>query len=325
MPVMNRFYYYDPEECRFVPVHFNPIDRVIYTASIWIIFGVILTGIGIVTLSRFVGTPAEIALKAENKELVTQLEDTRDTINELDKQMEKLAKADNELYRTVLGLDPISYEERMAGMGGADIYSEYEKYSDDAAEILKWTSNNLENLERRINIQKTSFKELKNFYNKNQNKMRHLPVIKPADGVIISGYGMRYHPVLKYKRMHDGIDFRASVGSKVYATGDGKVVFAKRKGTYGKLLVIDHGFGYRTRYAHLSGFESDIEKGATVKRGQVVAYSGNTGITEGPHLHYEIMKDRHTVDPINYLFADLSPEEFITYKKIARNNDTSMD
>jgi len=322
---MNNYYYYDPDECRFVPVQFNQVDRIIYNISIWIIFGVILSGIGIVTLSKIVATPAEIALKAENKELVSQLEETRSTISELDSQIEKLAQTDNELYRSVMGLEEISNEERMAGMGGADIYSEYDKYSDNASEILKWTSKNLEKLERRVSIQENSFKELKNFYNQNQEKMRHLPVIKPTDGILLSGYGMRHHPVLKYKRMHAGLDFRADIGSTIYATGDGEVEYAGRKGTFGNLLVIDHGFGYKTKYAHLSQFADDIKIGAQVKRGQVVAQSGNTGITEGPHLHYEVIKNGETVDPINYLFADLSPEEFITYKKIARNNDSSMD
>ena len=321
----HNYYYYDPDNCRFVPIFYSQLEKVIYTVSIWIVFGVILTGIGIATMSKFVGTPAEIALKAENRELITQLNDTRETINQLDQKVEKLASADNEIYRTVLGLKPIPDDERMAGMGGADIYSKYEKYSDDASEILKWTAGKLENLERRISIQKASFSELKQYYNKNQQKMRHLPVIKPTPGIIISGYGMRFHPVLKYKRMHDGIDFRATVGSKIYATGDGKVVFAGRKGTYGYLLEIDHGYGYVTRYAHLSKFVKGIRKGTKVKRGELVAYSGNSGITEGPHLHYEILKDGKTIDPINFLFADLSPEEFITYKKIAETNMTSMD
>ena len=322
---LKNYYYYDEEACDFIEIQYNTLERVVYTLCLWILCGVVISGIGIVTLSNFVGTPAEIALKAENQELIKHLEETKTTITSLNTRVEQLAKVDNEMYRAVLGMDPISYDERKAGVGGADVYNDFDGYSEDASDILKWTASNLENLERRINIQKVSFEELKSYYNTNQEKMRHLPVIKPTKGILLSGYGIRFHPVLKYRIMHHGLDFRAKVGTPIYATGDGVVKTAKRKGTLGNLVEIDHGFGYVSRYAHLSSFSRGIKPGQKVKRGEVIGLSGNTGRTTGPHLHYEVLQNGKSVDPINYLFAEITPEEYITYIEIAEKNQSSMD
>ncbi len=228
------------------------------------------------------------------------------------------------MYRSVLGMDPISYDERQAGAGGADVYSEFDIYSQETSEILKWTAENLESLERSINIQQLSFQEIKSYYNQNQDKMKHIPAIKPTKGIVLSGFGMRYHPVLQYRRPHDGLDFRANVGNEVFATGDGVVKYAGLKGTYGRLLVIDHDYGYESYYAHLSSFAKDIEPGTKVKRGDRIGFSGQSGMVEGPHLHYEVHKNDEPIDPINYLFADTTPEEYMMYKEIVENTDKSF-
>lgn len=322
---LKNYFYYDGESCEFVPLEYNAAERIVYTACVWILCGVVLTGIGISILSFSVGTPAEIALKAENQALIDQLQQTKTTIQELDGEVKQLARADNEMYRSVLGMDPIPYDERKAGTGGADVYSDLDVYSQETADILKWTSENLESLERSINIQKLSFDEIKNYYNNNKAKMTHIPAIKPTKGIVISGFGMRLHPMLGYRRMHEGLDFRANIGDEIYATGDGVVKMARRKGTYGLLVIIDHGYGYETRYAHLSAFGKGIKPGAKVTRGDVIGLSGSSGRAEGPHLHYEVYKNRKAIDPINYLFADTSPQEFVMYKEIAESSNKSMD
>jgi murein DD-endopeptidase MepM/ murein hydrolase activator NlpD len=155
--------------------------------------------------------------------------------------------------------------------------------------------------------------------------MKHIPAIKPTDGIILSGFGMRFHPVLQYERQHDGLDFRANVGSHIFATGEGVVKYAALRGTFGRLLVIDHGYGYESYYAHLSSFAKGIKPGTKVKRGDLVAFSGQTGMVDGPHLHYEVHKNNKPIDPLNYLFADTTPEEYMMYKDIVENNHKSMD
>ncbi len=316
---------YDENRCEFVPVQYEKKKQVLHTLSFWLINGIVLASLGISILSMNIGTPAEIALRAENQALISQLEATKSSISSLENQMGIISELDNEMYRSVLGLDPISYDERQAGSGGSDIYSDFDFYSEETSEILRWTSSRLDNLERRLGIQKMSFEEIKNYYNNNQERMRQIPAIRPVNGIMLSGYGMRIHPVLKYKRMHEGLDFRADVGSDIFTTGDGVVKFAGRRGTFGNLLVIDHGSGFTTRYAHLSSFAEGIRPGAKVQRGQLVAYSGNSGLSEGPHLHYEVHLDNRSVDPLNYLFADISPEEYLMYKDISENNPMSMD
>lgn len=308
-----------------MPIDYKPIDRIVHVTSQLILYGIVVAGLLIVSLSNFAGTPAEIALKAENRELLNQLQFTRNTIVSLDEQISRLAQTDNEIYRTVLGIDPLSYDERQAGVGGVDRYARFDIYQTETSDLMRWTASNLESLERRVNIQKLSFEELKHYYNENQEKMRHIPAIRPINSVITSGYGMRMHPVYRFRRMHEGLDFRARIGTPIYATGDGVVNLASRHGAYGLTIKIDHGFGFESLYAHLSAFESGVRSGRRVKRGDLIGYTGNTGLVEGPHLHYEIFLNGRAVDPLNYMFADISPEEYVAFRKIAEENDRSMD
>lgn len=322
---LKNHYYYDEENCEFVPIEYNRVEQVIYNLSIWILSGVVLTGIGIILLSNYVGTPAELALKAENEALFEQLETTRSAILDLDTQITEISEKDNEMYRSVLGMEKISYEERQAGVGGSDPYDEFDVYSESTSELLKWTASKVDNIERRIGIQQLSFEEIKSQYNVNKEKMSHLPAIKPTSGILLSGFGMRNHPILKYPRPHNGLDFRADVGDPVLSTGNGTVRYAGTKSTLGKIVIIDHGFGFETMYAHLSGFAKGIKSGVRVERGQQIAMAGDSGLSEGPHLHYEVHYQDRPVDPIYYLFADTSPEEYAMFKEISETNKNSMD
>lgn len=308
-----------------MPIQYSRKEQILHHTSVLIFAGAIISVVFISLLSLWAGSPSEIALKEENSVLYEQLEETRDVIVELDQQISTISEADNELYRTMLGIDPIPQEERVAGVGGADMHSEYDAFQQETSELLRWTAENVESLERRINIQKVSFNELKEHYNENQEKMGHIPAVKPVSGQVLSGFGMREHPVLGYKRHHDGIDFRARVGTPIYATGDGVIQQAGRRGNYGIRIVIDHDYGYQTKYAHLSEIADGIQPGAEIERGQKIAYSGNTGVTSGPHLHYEVYRNNRPVDPLNYLFADLSPQEYREYRRIAEENPMSMD
>lgn len=316
----NNHYYYNSEKCEFVPVEYNTKNKLIHSLSFWLINGIVFAVIGLSLLTKLIATPAEIALKYENRVLINQLKTAELSITEIENQLEQIAELDNEMYRTILGLDPLSEDLRMAGIGGADIYSEFDYHSKEASEILRSTASRLDRLERQIGVQKLSFEEIKSYYNSNQNRLRNVPAIKPVNGIIISGYGMRPHPVLGYRRMHEGVDFRAEVNSEVYATGAGIVKFAGRRGTYGNLLEIDHGFGIVTRYAHLNSFADGIRVGAKVERGDLVALSGSTGLTQGPHLHYEVLKNGRQTDPLQFMIADITPEEYLMFKE-AQNGD----
>ncbi len=320
-----KYFLYDKQNSNFIPVEYNPLERFIYSVCLWIIGGVLLCGFGTAILSNIVGTPSAVALKAENEMLMEQLQKTKNTIQKYNKQLHALAQNDNELYRAVLGLKPISYDERAAGIGGADIYSEFDIYGKETSEILKWTAKNLEQMRYKIDIQKNSYKKIKRYYNNNRKKLSYIPAIKPTEGMVISGYGMRFHPILKYRAMHEGLDFSANLGDAVYATGKGTVEYARRMGTYGNLVIVDHGYGYKTYYAHLSAFAEGIKPGATVERGQKIGFAGSTGRSTGPHLHYEVYKNGNTVNPIQYLIAGASPSEYLEMKRRAKQSTKSLD
>ncbi len=322
---MKKYFFYDRDKSNFVPVEYNTLERAIYSVCLWIIGGVVLCGLGIAIFSKTIGTPAEIALRAENQELQKQLSYTNQAISSYKQDLKQLAKNDNELYRSMLGMNPISYDERQAGAGGADIYSDFDVYEEKTADILKMSAENLEQMERSIDIQKTSFKRIKNVYNNNREKFAHIPAIKPVNGELVSGYGVRFHPILQYRRMHDGIDFSVDTGDDIYATGGGVVKHAGRKGTFGNLVIIDHGYGYESYYSHLSAFAKNIGPGVKVKRGDKVGLAGESGLATGPNLHYEIRKDGHPVNPIYYFFADTPPREYVRLKRIADSSTKSMD
>jgi murein DD-endopeptidase MepM/ murein hydrolase activator NlpD len=309
-------YIYDPERCEFIPVKYDTKKKLINSISFWLINGIVMAIFGLAILTNYVGTPAEIALKDENRILVEHLKKTESSINDLEKQLNNIAELDNEMYRAILGLDPLSEDLRMAGTGGANIYSDFDYFNQGTSEILRSTASKLDKLERRLGVQKLSFNEIKSHYNTNQKRLHKIPAIKPVNSIIIDGYGMRVHPVLKYRRHHDGVDFRAEINTKVFATGAGTVKFAGRQGSFGNLLEIDHGFGIVTRYAHLNRFADGIRAGAKVERGQKVALTGNSGLTSGPHLHYEVLVDGKPVDPINYMIADITPEEYLMFKEL---------
>ncbi len=316
---MKNLYYYDAQHCRFINVEYSRKDKALHTITTWLLVSIVMAGLFVSSLVYLTGSPAEIALKAENRELLRQHQSHQASISQLTERLQYLTERDNEVYRTVLGMNPISEAERQAGVGGADIYARFDGYSETTTALLRETSLELESIEQRLNIQQFSFDEIREFYNNNAEKMRHLPILKPLDGVILSGFGMRTHPVLGVRRMHDGLDFRAGVGTPVYAPGDGVVKYAaNRAGGYGLTIDIDHGHGYVTRYAHLSGFADGIRVGKRIKRGDKIAYSGRSGVVSGPHLHYEIHRNGRAVDPLNYLFADLTPKEYQLFTRIHR-------
>ena len=131
------------------------------------------------------------------------------------------------------------------------------------------------------------------------------------------------HPIYKTMKFQTGMDFTGAIGTPIYATGNGLVVESQFDKGYGRHVIIDHGFSYKTMYAHLEKIV--VKKGQTVKRGDVIGYLGNSGLSTGPHLHYEVRKNEKPVDPINFYFNDLSPDEFEKLVEIANNTGQSMD
>jgi murein DD-endopeptidase MepM/ murein hydrolase activator NlpD len=277
-------------------------------------------------LSYRIESPKEQKLKKELTELKNEVEKLNERAVLVDQVAEILKKRDEELYRAALGANEFPEELRMMGVGGSDAYKHYESMSN--GDLLKQTAMKLDEVERKLHAQSISFKELISAAQKRERRLASLPAIQPVSNKelkrMVSGYGWRIDPVYGTRKMHWGLDFTAEVGTDVYSTGDGVVEEVEvNSWGYGKEILINHGFGYKTRYAHLSSFV--VNKGDTVKRGDLIGFVGSTGKSTGPHLHYEVEKDGHKVNPINFFHSDLSPEQYEKIIEASRNALNSMD
>jgi murein DD-endopeptidase MepM/ murein hydrolase activator NlpD len=175
-------------------------------------------------------------------------------------------------------------------------------------------------------IQTKSYDDIFKMAKNKSVMLASIPAIQPIPNKdlkrLASGYGMRMHPILKFRRMHAGCDFSAPQGTPIYATGDGEVIDARLIGQAGNTVIIDHGFGYKTKYFHMSGFE--VRRGDGVKRGDIIGYVGNTGLSAAPHCHYEVWKNGKHVNPVNFFYNDVTTEEFDELLELASRENQSL-
>lgn len=309
-------YYYDTESCSFEKAKLDTQTLVRTVFSYLLVSGVVATLV-VVYMFYFASNPLTEQLRQDNRDLATQLEKFDETIAVLEADLEGLHKKDEQVYRAILKADPIK-DEWEAGSGGSADFKPFEK------ESLRETSQRMDALNSKVRVQKESFRRLLSMYSTKEEEMKHMPSIRPIANDCISGFGFRFHPILKVRKMHTGLDFGAPMGTPIYATADGTVINATNGANgYGLAVDIQHGFGYETKYAHLS--KVNVHVGQKVKRGELIAYSGNSGLSKGPHLHYEIKKDGVKIDPIDYFYSDLSPEQYVSFKRQANQVNESMD
>jgi murein DD-endopeptidase MepM/ murein hydrolase activator NlpD len=319
-------YYYDPESCSFVEIERTWRDYAIHAAQI-VGLAVILTGLATWAIDVYwVTTPEEQSLKVENRALERQLDRVSGRMSTLTSQLDTLAKRDERLYRRLFQMEPISDDVRQVGVGGSDPYKEFDRMGKDASSLLKKTAQKLDKIERQMSLQGASYEELTEIAKRRSERLVQLPAIRPANGPIVSGYGMRQHPVLKVRKMHSGVDFLVRRGTPVVATGDGSVRRATFSPAYGNFVEIRHPKAdYFTRYAHLSEIPDDIRRGVEVERGDTIGYSGNTGRSTGPHLHYEVHNQSgQTLDPMRFFVPDMSPESYHELEKRTQEYQSQM-
>jgi len=282
------------------------------------IYGVIFT--------IFFDSPKEKALKREIEQLTLQYELMNREMDNMEKILDHLKETDDNLYRTIFEAEPVPSTLREGGIGGINRYKELENYSN--AKLIIETAKKLDRIKKKIVVQSKSFDELISLAREKEEMLASIPAIMPVSNKDLtrtaSGWGLRIHPIYKIVRFHYGIDFTAPVGTEVYATGDGVVesIISSRRG-YGNHIVVNHGFGYKTLYAHLDRF--NVRQGQKVKRGDVIGFVGNTGLSIAPHLHYEVELNGIKVDPSNYFFHDLTPEEYERIVEIASRSGQSFD
>lgn len=316
---------------RFSPdrIDFTPVDRNFgwwfRRIGIFVLSCMILGTIGFFTTSRIVETPAEKNLKAYNEDLLSLYESLDNRLNDYDQILDGIRVLDDSIYRSLIGSDPLHKSLREAGTGGYDRSASLR--SAVYPESIIKTATRVNNLQAKLQIQHNSYREVFREALNNQERLKHLPAIMPIYNKDLrgtgSGFGMRMHPILNIMQMHEGMDFYASIGTDVYASADGTVRDARLSTTFGNVIEVDHGYGILSLYAHLSKIE--VRKGQKVYRGQIIGKVGDTGQSSGPHLHYEVHVNRKEVDPVNYYFQDLSPQEYQAVVAIAKSFTTSMD
>ena len=318
-------YKYNPRKVRYEKVKLTWKDRILRFFTYFLATFVIAV-VFMFVYSAFFDTPKERELKRQNKQLKLQYEIMNKRFNLVEKTLEDIQRRDNNLYRVIFEADPIPSSVREAGFGGNERYENLKGYKN--SELVVKSHKRLDQLSKKLYIQSRSFDEIKDMVENKEEMVASIPAVMPISNKDLkrtaSGYGWRIHPIYKIKKFHEGMDFTAPRGTEVYATGDGVVVEVRtRLRGYGKRVVIDHGFGYRTRYAHLNNF--NVRKGQKVKRGDVIGYVGSTGLSVAPHLHYEVEKDGKKVNPVHYYFNDLSPKEYERMIFISSNSGQSFD
>jgi murein DD-endopeptidase MepM/ murein hydrolase activator NlpD len=295
------------------------------------IFGFLSTSLVFAAVIVFV---AYVYFPSPNeKRLRRQLEDSSFQLELLNKRSEKVERVlkdiqerDNTIYRVIFEADPIPQSVREAGYGGADKYAELSNYYN--SDLLVETTKKIDKLSKQLYIQSKSFDEVFNLAKNKSEMLACIPAIQPVSNKdlkrLASGFGWRVHPVYKTEMFHSGIDFTAPTGTEIYATGNGVVERVEINGHgYGNNVIINHGFGYETLYGHMSRIK--VHQGQKISRGELIGYVGSTGTSSGPHLHYEVIKNGEKVNPVNFFFNDLSPEEYRLTLDIATTKNQSFD
>lgn len=287
------------------------IYRFLGILSSIIITAAIIYGLG----STYFPTPREQALERELELMSVKYLSFKDNLETYSKVLNNLRERDDGVYRMLFGMDPLDGDMWEGGIGGHSRLGDNIEFN-FSGQLVNEVQNRLDRLERQLVMHSRSLETIEELSEDRENMLASIPSIKPIrmDNLhrsmnLLSGFGMRLHPVHKVWRMHTGIDFTAPLGTPIYATGNGVVTRIQRDRTgYGTFLVVDHGYGYETLYAHLRDYSVSV--GDKVTKGQKIATVGNTGTSTAPHLHYEVRYRGNAVNPIYFCMDGLSPAEY---------------
>lgn len=321
-------YYYDTESCKYTIAQTSKKSTILSVIG-FLSLAISLSAVFLIIYNNYFDSPKEISLKSDIKNLEFYYSDLQKKVSTLDKLISNVIYRDDNIYRTVLGAKPLDKQIREGGVGGNDKYEDIKNGDFSNTEMIKILDESVNKLRRRVYIESKSQDEIIKLSENKEKLYAAIPAIPPlpikASVVLSSGFGMRIHPILKVRAMHPGIDFSAPIGTPIYATADGTVAEAETSfliSGYGIKVEIEHGFGYRTRYAHMQAFV--IKKGQHVKRGELIGYVGNTGLSTAPHLHYEVFVRGAKVNPIHYFFKGLTPSQYAELVKLASIENQSL-
>ena len=318
-------YYYDHETLSYRKIQRKKRTTVKYVA-LFMLASALFAFLMIFIASQFIESPREREMARELSNMQLQYKLLNKRLDEAYAALENVEERDNAIYRLYFEANPIPLEQRRAGFGGINRYKKYEGY--DNSKLIVESNKRLDVLEKAIVVQSKSLDEVAVLAENKEKFLAAIPAIQPVNNEdltrMASGFGFRTDPFTKARKFHYGMDFTAPRGTPVYATGDGIVERADNSATgYGKHIRIDHGYGYVSLYAHLYNYNVRVNQ--RVKRGDLIGYVGSSGRSEAPHLHYEIFKDGERINPINFYYGNLSPEEFDELLKRASLENQSLD
>ncbi len=317
-------YYYDADTLSYRKIDVKKSEY--YKKTVFGVLAVLLIAfIGFIIFSQFLMSPNERAINRENENLQLNLDLFSKRIAESSAVLNQLQERDNNIYRMYFEANPIPNEQRKAGFGGVNRYKSLDGY--DNSKMIKQLTKDIDILSKQLVIQSKSLDEIVILAKEKEKMLAAIPAILPVKLVdltrMASGYKWRMHPILKIRKFHKGMDFTAPTGTPIYASGNGKVIRSSRSATYGRVVYIDHGYGYTTIYAHMSKIKA--KRGQNVKRGDLIGYVGNTGRSVSAHLHYEVRKNGKALNPINFYYGDLTPAQFAAMQKASEEEGQSYD
>ena len=318
-------YYYDTKTLSYKRIELsnaNKLKRLLY-----FLVGSAFTGLVMVIIFfQFFDSPKEKILNREIDQLTSQYEIVQDKLQQVELVLDDIQNRDDNIYRVIFEADPIPSSIRKAGYGGVNRYQDLLGYKN--SDLIIETSEKIDQITKELYIQSKSFDDIIELAKNKAEMLKSIPAIQPVSNKnlkrMASGWGLRPHPIYKTMKFHYGMDFSALTGTPIYATGNGKVKKVKysRRG-YGKHVIIDHGYGYETLYAHMTKYI--VKKGQSVKRGEIIGYVGSTGASVAPHLHYEVHKNGRKINPVNFYYNDLNPDEYEKMLEISSQNNQSFD
>lgn len=320
-------YYYDTENLAYRKIKPKKGKR-LGVVALFLVSSALFGFLAFVVLlnTPFFETPKDKLQAREIENLKVNYEIISKQMEEATAALEAIEDRDNDLYRAYFNTSAIPDEQRKAGFGGVNRYKELEGYNN--SDLVINTTNRLNVLLKELAVQSKSLDEIAKLAKDKEQLLAAIPAIQPVKNEdlrhMASGFGYRSDPFTKIRKFHAGMDFSAKTGTPIYATGDGVVQRADNRATgYGNHIVIKHGFGYETLYAHLSKY--NVKVGQKVKRGDVIGFVGSTGRSEAPHLHYEVHKGGEVINPINFYYGNISAKEYVLISKLANQENQSLD
>ena len=320
-------YYYDSENLAYRKIKTKKRKK-FGIAILFLVASALFGFLSFVVLlnTPYFDTPKDRLLIREIENLKLNYDVLNKRMDQVDNVMLAIEDRDNNLYRTYFNTSPIPQEERKSGFGDVNRYAVLEGY--DNTQLVLNTTKRVDVLTKELAIQSKSLDYILKLAKEKNKLLAAIPAIQPVRNEnlkrMASGFGYRTDPFTKARKMHEGMDFTAKIGTPIFATGDGTVAEANSNASgFGNHVVIRHGYGYETLYAHLSKY--NCKPGQRIKRGDIIGFVGSTGRSEGPHLHYEVHKDNKVVNPLNFYYGNISAVEYVAISKLATQENQSLD